>query len=300
MTTGGSSASTMRSQRGRYSNLFVPLTATRTSVDTTPIQPVRCSSRFMGSLVHAQAPIPVRGSSNSLQNQLKQTMDRTAPSRELRYWLAFPVSVPPIGFSIYIVSRPRQTGHVSTISKEFRSEGNTNNNIEVGQGNLKLLYSANEGKLTHYVNNRNLVTASVEQSYSFYSGNVRDDKDSQASGAYVFRPNGSFPIKSDQRASFTVLRGPILDEVHQQLNPWVSQIVRIYQAKEHAEVEFTIGPIPVDDGIGKEVITQFSTTMKNQQSYAEENEFSSATQSSAANFVPSGSQVQGSSVELLI
>lgn len=65
--TGGSSASTMRSQRGRYSNLFVPLTATRTSVDTTPIQPVRCSSRFMGSPVHAQAPIPVKGSSNSLQ-----------------------------------------------------------------------------------------------------------------------------------------------------------------------------------------------------------------------------------------
>lgn len=74
-TTGGSSASTMRSQRGRYSNLFVPLTATRTSVDTTPIQPVRCSSRFMGIPVHAQAPIPVRGSNNSLQNQLKQTMD---------------------------------------------------------------------------------------------------------------------------------------------------------------------------------------------------------------------------------
>lgn len=26
------------------------------------------------------------------------------------------------------------------------------------------------------------------------------------------------------QASFTVLRGPILDEVHQQLNPWVSQV----------------------------------------------------------------------------
>ncbi|CAK8572440.1 unnamed protein product [Lathyrus sativus] len=64
MTTGGSSASTMRSQRGRYSNLFVPLTATRTSVDTTPIQPVRCRSKFIGSPLHAQAPIPVRGSSS--------------------------------------------------------------------------------------------------------------------------------------------------------------------------------------------------------------------------------------------
>jgi len=26
------------------------------------------------------------------------------------------------------------------------------------------------------------------------------------------------------QVSFTVLHGPILDEVHQQLNPWVSQV----------------------------------------------------------------------------
>ncbi|CAK8542739.1 unnamed protein product [Lathyrus sativus] len=211
--------------------------------------------------------LPISNITSSIRKKYVKAYMGKAPAGELKYWLAFPVSVPPIGFSTYVVSRPKQTGHVSTISKEFRSEGSTNSSIEVGQGNLKLLYSANEGKLTHYVNNRNLVTASVGQSYSFYSGNVGDDKDSQASGAYVFRPNGSFPIKSDQQASFTVLRGPILDEVHQQLNPWVSQIVRIYKSKEHAEVEFTIGPIPVDDGTGKEIITQFSTTMKTNKTF---------------------------------
>ncbi|CAI8590688.1 unnamed protein product [Vicia faba] len=59
-------------------------------------------------------------------------------------------------------------------------------------------------------------------------------------GAYVFRPNGLFPIKSDQQVSFTGLRSPILDE---------------------------IGPIPVDDGTRKEVITQFSTTMKTNKTF---------------------------------
>ncbi|CAI8613491.1 unnamed protein product [Vicia faba] len=211
--------------------------------------------------------LPLSNITSSIRKKYVKAYTGTAPAGELKYWLAFPVSVPPIGFSTYVVSRPKQTGHVSTISKEFRSDGSTNNSIEVGKGNLKLLYSANQGKLTHYVNSRNQVTASVEQSYSFYSGHAGDDKDSQASGAYVFRPNGSFPIKSDQQASFTVLRGPILDEVHQQLNPWVSQIMRIYKTKEHAEVEFTIGPIPVDDGIGKEVITQFSTTMKSNKTF---------------------------------
>ena len=41
----------------------------------------------------------------------------------------------------------------------YRPGGSTNNNIEVGQGNLKLLYSADEGKLSQYVNRRNLVSS---------------------------------------------------------------------------------------------------------------------------------------------
>lgn len=39
----------------------------------------------------------------------------------------------------------------------YTSEDSTSNSIEVGPGNLRLLYSADEGKLTHYVNNRNKV-----------------------------------------------------------------------------------------------------------------------------------------------
>jgi alpha-mannosidase len=37
------------------------------------------------------------------------------------------------------------------------SNESTNETIEVGQGSLKLLYSADEGKLTHYLNSRSLV-----------------------------------------------------------------------------------------------------------------------------------------------
>ncbi|XP_027348900.1 alpha-mannosidase At3g26720-like [Abrus precatorius] len=211
--------------------------------------------------------LPVSNATLTIRKRYIEAYFGKAPGGELKYWLAFPVSVPPLGFSTYTVSSSKQTSHSSTISKMHRSEGSMNKSIEVGQGNLKLLYSADEGKLTHYVNSRTMVTASVEQSYSYYSGNDGTDKDPQASGAYVFRPNGSFPIKSDHKVSFSVLRGPILDEVHQQINPWVSQITRIFKAKDHAEIEFTVGPIPVDDGIGKEIITQFATTMKTNKTF---------------------------------
>lgn len=58
-----------------------------------------------------------------------------------------------------------EKGHSSTISTVYRSDGSVNDSIEVGQGNLKLLYSADEGKLTRYVNSRNLVSSQ----YAFIS-----------------------------------------------------------------------------------------------------------------------------------
>ncbi|XBJ15295.1 hypothetical protein VPH35_007214 [Triticum aestivum] len=58
-----------------------------------------------------------------------------------------------------------------------------------------------------------------------------------------------------------VIRGALVDEVHQQFSPWIYQVTRLYKDKEHAEVEYTIGPIPVNDGIGKEVITRLTANM---------------------------------------
>ncbi|KAK7395993.1 hypothetical protein VNO78_16658 [Psophocarpus tetragonolobus] len=222
---------------------------------------------FAGKKIESQLLPLSNATLNMRKHYVRVYLGKSPGGDKLKYWLAFPVSVPPLGFSTYIVSSSKESSHSSTISKMYRSEGSTNKSIEVGQGNLMLLYSADEGKLTQYVNSRTLVTASVEQSYSYYSGNDGTDKDPQASGAYVFRPNGSFPVKSNHQVSLTVLRGPILDEVHQQLNPWVSQITRIFKAKEHAEIEFTVGPIPVDDGIGKEIISQFKTTMKTNKTF---------------------------------
>ncbi|KAL0351209.1 UNVERIFIED_CONTAM: Alpha-mannosidase [Sesamum radiatum] len=182
-------------------------------------------------------------------------------SSSARYWLAFSVSVPPLGFSTYVVSSAKPTESRSIISTVYTPERGVDKTFEVGQGNLKLLYSVNEGKLKRYTNRRNSVAAIAEHSYSYYTGYNGTDRVFQASGAYVFRPNETFPIKTEGQVPLTVMRGPLLDEVHQQLNTWLYQVTRVYKGKEHAEVEFTIGPIPVDDGFGKEIITQITTAL---------------------------------------
>ncbi|XVF16104.1 hypothetical protein REPUB_Repub10bG0002500 [Reevesia pubescens] len=212
--------------------------------------------------------LPLSNSTSRIKSHYVKAYLSKTPNETVKHWVAFSVSVPPFGFSTYIVGTAKETeGPSSTISTVHAYEESKNNTIEVGQGSLKLLYSADEGKLTHYVNSRNLVMAFAEQSYGYYSGNDGTDKDPQASGAYVFRPNGTFSIKSESETQLTVVRGPLLDEVHQQLNSWISQVTRVYKGKEHAEVEFNVGPIPVDDGIGKEIITQITTTMKTNRTF---------------------------------
>ncbi|MED6211904.1 hypothetical protein PIB30_078048, partial [Stylosanthes scabra] len=108
----------------------------------------------------------------------------------------------------------------------------------------------------------------IQQSYLWYASGDQD----QASGAYIFRPNGSPPSIVSRSVPYKVVQGPLVHEVHQKFGSWIYQVTRLYRDKEHAEVEYTIGPIPTDDGVGKEVITQMRTTMvTNKEFYTDSN-----------------------------
>lgn len=211
--------------------------------------------------------IPLVNASIGIRNYYVKAYLGKSPSDSPKYWLAFVASVPPLGFSTYILSGTKAAAITSTMSTIHTFQDGVNGTIEIGQGNLKLIYTRDQGKLTHYINKRSLVNASIEQSYSFYSGNDGSDTDPQASGAYIFRPNGTYPLNSKKQVPVDVFRGPVLDEIHQQIAPWIYQITRVYKGKEHAEVEFTVGPIPVDDRIGKEVATQITTNMKTNKTF---------------------------------
>lgn len=213
-----------------------------------------------GREIEAQLVPLVRTSADVRSRYVKAYLG-SSPSVAPQFWLVFPVSIPPLGFSTYFVSTAKNTGSTATMSVIYSSRKSKNGPMEVGPGELKLSYHAKEGKLSHYFNARSSVKASIEQSYSYYAGDSGRGSDPQASGAYIFRPNGTFPVNPKGKISSTILRGPLLDEVHQQITPWIYQITRAYKAKEHAEIEFVVGPIPIDDGIGKEVATHITTGM---------------------------------------
>ncbi|KAJ4729552.1 Alpha-mannosidase [Melia azedarach] len=220
-----------------------------------------------GKIIESQL-VPPADAFTDLRNYYVRAYLGRTPTVSPKYWLAFTVSVPPLGFSTYTISSVKRTGARSTKSSVQTFESSEKSTAEVGQGNLRLIFSSDRSKPTNYSNSRSLIEESVEQSYSFYPGyNGTNDKAPQNAGAYIFRPNGTYLIKSEGQVPLTVMRGPVLDEVHQKINEWIYQVTRLYKEREHVEVEFIVGPIPIDDGLGKEVVTHITTTLENNKTF---------------------------------
>ncbi|XP_020878111.1 probable alpha-mannosidase At5g66150 isoform X1 [Arabidopsis lyrata subsp. lyrata] len=180
-----------------------------------------------------------------------------------KYWLVFKATVPPLGWNTFFISKASAQGSSNhTHSSVMLSP--VKNTTEIGPGNVKMVFSSDSGRLERIYNSRTGADIMVDQNYFWYASNGGDAKDPQVSGAYIFRPNGSlaYPVSSS-KPKLQIVRGPLIDEVHQQFSPWVAQVVRLYKEKEHAEFEFTIGPIPSGNGdlIGKEIITRMVTNM---------------------------------------
>ncbi|KAK5925893.1 hypothetical protein CgunFtcFv8_021508 [Champsocephalus gunnari] len=106
---------------------------------------------------------------------------------------------------------------------------------------------------------------SVKLSQNFYWYNASDGNDAlsiQPSGAYIFRPNSSTPFTISRSAKTESIQGVVVQEVRQVFSPWASQVVRLYAGRRELELEWTLGPVPIGDALGKEVITRFDTGIR--------------------------------------
>uniref|UniRef100_A0A4W3J604 Lysosomal alpha-mannosidase-like n=1 Tax=Callorhinchus milii TaxID=7868 RepID=A0A4W3J604_CALMI len=54
----------------------------------------------------------------------------------------------------------------------------------------------------------------------------------------------------------------MFEEIHQNFSSWCSQVVRLHRNQRMVELEWTVGPIPLADSRGKEIISRFDTPLK--------------------------------------
>ncbi|CAF3703099.1 unnamed protein product [Rotaria sordida] len=89
----------------------------------------------------------------------------------------------------------------------------------------------------------------------------------QASGAYMFRPWSSHaqPVSSQRIINCTKTK--IVQSAFIVFNEWATQQITLYPEALFVEIEWTLGPIPVDDGIGKEIIIRYDTNINSASKY---------------------------------
>jgi alpha-mannosidase len=122
---------------------------------------------------------------------------------------------------------------------------------------------------------RRYMTGCQEKDFNFTCSDACTAKkiyygcDGQKSGAYMFRPNSSELFFPGPKAKPTldVVEGDVVTEVYQRYSEWVSHVIRLYRDEPFVEVEWTVGPIPVNtewlqknnSKWGKEVVLQYNT-----------------------------------------
>jgi len=126
------------------------------------------------------------------------------------------------------------------------------------------VFDSSTGRLYSLTNKLSGIKTFVDQEIMWWNASAGNNVNStQTSGAYIFRPNGTHPwnVSTNNIATIALLQGPVVQEVYQYWADWAYQVTRIFDTSQHIEIEASVGPIPIADHLGKEIITRYSTTL---------------------------------------
>ncbi|XP_037083658.1 lysosomal alpha-mannosidase-like [Pollicipes pollicipes] len=213
--------------------------------------------------------IPVAGQSAIVVNEQGATIDselipipaevQDLPGRDstANVELVFQAStLPPLGFKAYYV-RVFSYGTASQHASErpgLQTLSNGHVTLDLDPKTLRL------GRMR-----AGNADVKVDQNFMWYEGYGSPNStpwqpQHRPSGAYVFHPKGrAKPMKA---TSVVTLDGALVKEYRHTFDmDWVSQVTRLYKDEPFAEVEWMVGPIPIEDGVAKEVISRFSSAI---------------------------------------
>ncbi|XP_076655119.1 lysosomal alpha-mannosidase II isoform X1 [Halictus rubicundus] len=174
------------------------------------------------------------------------------PQRESKatHELVFMAKVPALGYRSYKVEK---------ISENYYPDSPSSDPIS---NKLFEIYIDENGKVV--VNWKKEKHMNLVQSFHYYEGKTGNNKVAQnrSSGAYIFRPNGVDSKAFVKSTEYKVYKGDVVQEIHQTINEWVSQVIRIYNEEQYVEFDWLVGPIPVKDNVGKEIVTKYSSNLQ--------------------------------------
>jgi len=175
---------------------------------------------------------------------LAQVDNYGASANALPHVLVFEASLPAAGFNTYTITLSNK----ASAPYETRLLGRHH---KLKTGDFQLSFT--DGYLSGIKNTKNNMDLTGKQSFFWYNASAGFD---QPSGAYIFRPNSSheFPV-SDSKPTLSQVSGDVVTEFRQVFNEWITQRIRVHG--NSLQVRYTVGGIPIDDGLGKEIISRW-------------------------------------------
>ncbi|XP_076263635.1 lysosomal alpha-mannosidase-like [Rhynchophorus ferrugineus] len=163
--------------------------------------------------------------------------------------------IPPLGWKSFIVSLDK------SIKPEKILPVNLKDVRKIGTAGASLDLDPETGRITRISMEDTAI--SLNQNFYTYNGFVGDNSlfESRSSGAYIFRPTSDTPNDVSNHTVVSVYEGALVSELRQELNDYISQIVRINNIEKSIEYDWLIGPIPTHGSNGIEVITRYSTNL---------------------------------------
>ncbi|XP_063544865.1 lysosomal alpha-mannosidase-like [Cydia strobilella] len=86
-------------------------------------------------------------------------------------------------------------------------------------------------------------------------------RDIKPPGAYIFRPIDPYIIRSEDNYDVSIVKTDIVEEMRITFSNWTSLQLRLYVDSPVIELHWLVGPIPTDDGLGKEVFIRYKTDL---------------------------------------
>ncbi|CAF0848481.1 unnamed protein product [Adineta ricciae] len=188
-----------------------------------------------------------------VSDQTKKIPGRTSTANND---LVFRASLPALGFNTYYFE-------AKTEEEPAKAQVKITHNEEciLQNQNVRVEIDA-QGNLGHIINlKKSLAVEFHNQGFYWYQSFPGNNSRSefQASGAYIFRPVSADPQPVSTTRTITCIKAENVQSARIVFNDWASQEIILYDEAEYAEVEWTVGPIPVNDNIGKEIILRYDT-----------------------------------------
>jgi len=194
--------------------------------------------------------------------------------------IMFTATIPPVGLNIYRIRRSQSKNSLRLTPSVGRKlqQGPTSfdaqsdrvkSNREIKRGDvfsngiMKVEFDESTGMIKRIKGENSSIE--VTQEYGVYNAAAHGGDGFQNAGAYIMRPqpdDQAFHPLPVGNASVALYQSNVVTEVHATIG-WVHQITRLVKGKDYIEIEYTVGPIPIEDGIGKEVVSRYTTSIQN-------------------------------------